>query len=164
MFYPADTTLGTVLENENFSFQIYYEEEVSSGESEEDGGSGVTTTVTRYPVTISFDQVNPVTVTKLDGDPASISGFYFDAFDNTLQYRTPQDTFAIVDKFDKIDRNNLSQMIYYLADTRRTIIYTYTANAVDGDNIIATTTYSIVVQNDWTIGKNNLQTYVGFTR
>lgn len=155
MFYPADTTLGTVTENETFSFEIYYEEEALVG---------VTTTVTRYPVNITFDQVNPATVTKLDGDPASISGFYFDAFDSTLQYRTPQNTFAIVNKFEEIDRNNLSQMIYYLADKRRTITYTYTANAIDDDNIIATTTYSIVVQNDWTIGKNNLQTYVGFTR
>lgn len=161
MFYPTDRDLGTVLEYQNFSFQIYYEEESSTGTSGENSG---TTTITRYPVQIVFNQENPVTVTKVNGDPASISGYYYDAFDNTLQYRTPEDTFAIVDKFEKIDRNNLSEMIYYLADTRRTIVYTYTANAMNGANIVSSTTYNIIVQNDWTNGKNTLQTYVGYTR
>jgi hypothetical protein len=159
MFYPSDTNLGTVLEFENFSFQIYYETE--SNEGEENGEGGV---VTRYPVKLLFNQVNPPTVNKTEGDPASLSGYFYDSFENSIQYRTPQDTFITVEKFDEVGRNNLSEMIYYLADTRRTVDYTYTANAMDNDEIIASTIYTITVQNDWTSGKTSLQTYVGYTR
>ncbi len=164
MFYPSDSLLGTVLEYQNFNFSIYYEETTISGTPSGSGGSGTTTSVTRYPVTITFNEENPNTVTKTDGDPASISGYYYDAFDNSLQYRTPQDTFVTVDKFEKIDQNALSEMIYYLADQRRTIDYTYTAKAMDGTTVKAINIYTIKVQNDWTNGKNTLQTYVGYTR
>lgn len=164
MFYPIERVLGTVLEYENFSYGIYYEVETTSGTSVESGGTGVTTTTTRYPVQIVFNQENPPTVIKTNGDPANLSGYFYDSFDNSLQYRTPQNTFVVTDKFEKIDRSALSEMIYYLADTRRTIDYTYTANAMDGDDVIASTTYTITVQNDWTNGKNTLQTYVGYTR
>ncbi len=164
MFYPSDSELGTVLENENFSFSIYYEVETTEGTTVEEGGTGVTTTTTRYPVEIVFNQENPSTVLKTNGDPASIFGYYFDAFDNSIRYRTPQDTFVTVEKFEEIDRGALSEMVYYLADTRRTIEYTYTANAVDEDTVIDSKVYTIVVQNDWTNGKISLQNYVGFTR
>jgi hypothetical protein len=164
MFYPTNTLLGTVLEYENFNFPIYYEEETTSGTSIESGGTGVTTTVTRYPVSITFNEENPTTITKTDGDPASISGYYYDAFDNSLQYRTPQDTFVTVNKFEEINQNALSEMVYYLADQRRTIDYTYTAKAMDGTTVKAINIYTIKVQNDWTNGKNTLQTYVGYTR
>lgn len=164
MFYPTNTLLGTVLENQNFAHTIYYEEEITSGTSVETGGTGVTTTVTRYPVTITFNEQNPSTVTKVAGDPALLSGYYYEAFDNTLQYRTPQDTFVTLDKFEDITRSNLSEMVYYLADTRRTINYTYTAKAMDGLVVKAINIYTITVQNDWTNGKNALQTYVGYTR
>lgn len=153
MFYPDEQILGTVLENDVFSFQVYYEVENTE-----------LATVIRFPVEITFNQPNPATVNKTDGDPASIFGFYFDSFNNSMQYRTPQDTFVIVEKFEEIDTVLLSEMIYYLADTRRTKEFTYTAKAIDGDEIIATKTYTIVVQNDWTNGKNSLQTYVGLTR
>lgn len=164
MFYPTNQNLGTVLEYENFSYQIYYEVSVTTGTPVSQGGTGETTTTTRYPVQISFDQQNPPTVTKVDGDPGTISGYFYDSFDNSLQYRTPDDRFVTVEKFEEIDQSKLSEMIYYLADTRRTIDYTYTVRAMSGNTVIDTTTYTITVQNDWTNGKNTLQTYVGYTR
>jgi hypothetical protein len=164
MFYPSEEVLGTVLEYENFSFPIYYEVETITGTPVSEGGTGTSSTISRYPVEIVFNEDNPVTVLKINGDPATIFGYFYDSFDNSLQYRTPQDTFVTVDKFEEIDQNALSQMIYYLADTRRTIDYTYTANAMNGNAIIASKIYTITVQNDWTNGKNTLQTYVGYTR
>jgi hypothetical protein len=164
MFYPSNTQLGTVLENQNFSHTIYYEVSLTSGTPVELGGTGVTTTTTRYPVVITFNEQNPATVTKVDGDPAVLSGYYYDSFDNTLQYRTPQDTFVTVDKFEDISQSELSEMVYYLADTRTSINYTYTAKAMDGSLVKAINIYTITVQNDWTNGKNSLQTYVGYTR
>lgn len=158
MFYPEDSTLGTVLEYQNFSYSIEYEETTIGGE----GGAGGTTV--RYPVQIVFNQQNPPTVVKVDGDPATISGYFYDSFDNNIQYRTPQDTFVNTKKFEQIDQTKLSEMVYYLADARRTIDYTYTANAMNGNTVVASKVYTITVQNDWTNGKNTLQTYVGYTR
>jgi hypothetical protein len=157
MFYPENSVLGTVLEYQNFSYPIYYEVTTL-------GVGGVGGTATRYPVQIVFNQTNPPTVSKINGDPATIFGYFYDSFDNNLQYRTPQDNFVNVKKFEEINQDALSEMIYYLADTRRTIDYTYTANAMDGNNIVASKIYTITVQNDWTNGKNTLQTYVGYTR
>ena len=157
MFYPEDSILGTVLEYQNFSYSIEYEETTIGGE----GGTGTTT---RYPVNIVFNQVNPPTVSKSNGDPATISGYFYDSFDNNIRYRTPQDTFVNTKKFEQIDQTKLSEMVYYLADTRSTIDYTYTANAMNGNTVVASKVYTITVQNDWTNGKNTLQTYVGYTR
>jgi hypothetical protein len=154
MFYPEDPILGTVLEYQNFSFSIYYEEEDLL----------IPGNTTRYPVVITPNQTNPTTVVRTNGDPGSISGYFYDSFDNSITYRTPQDTFVTVDKFEQISRSELSEMTSYDADTTRTINYTYTVSAMNGSTVVAINNYTITVQNDWTSGKNSLQTYVGYTR
>lgn len=154
MFYPTLPLLGTVLEYQNFSFQIYYEEEDLL----------IPGSTTRYPVTITPNEVNPVTVSMANGDPATISGYFYDSFDNSIIYRTPQDTFVTVEKFEQISRSALSEMVSYDADTTFIKDYTYTVKAMDGNTVKAINIYTIKVQNDWTSGKNSLQTYVGYTR
>lgn len=154
MFYPINTQLGTVTENQSFSFEIYYEE------------TNIGLAVTRYPVTIVPTVTNPSTILiqQLASPIRSrISGYYFDSFTNTIQYRTPTDTFVTVPKFDQIDITKLSEMVSYDADTTFTKIYTYTATATDGLIVKGINNYTITVQNDWTSGKTSLQTFVGYT-
>jgi hypothetical protein len=155
MFYPTVTQLGTVTENQSLNFEIYYEEE-----------NILTLTTTRYPVTIVANETNPSTISLqslVSPIRASISGYYFDSFTNSIQYRTPTDTFVTVPKFEQIDITKLSEMVSYDADTNRTKNYTYTATARDGLIVKGINIYTITVQNDWTNGKNSLQTYVGYT-
>jgi hypothetical protein len=112
-----------------------------------------------YPVTITANQVNPNTIIIVDD---TISGYYFDSFDNTITYRTPEGSFPVVTKFNQIDLSRLDEMISYKASTVLSKTFTYTATAKDGETIVATQTYSKTVTNDWTSGKNSLQEYVGY--
>jgi hypothetical protein len=155
MFFPSITQLGTVTENQSLNFEIYYEEE-----------DIITLALTRYPVTIVPNQTNPSTIliqSLVSPIRSRISGYYFDSFTNSIQYRTPTDTFVTVPKFEQIDITKLSEMVSYDADTTFTKNYTYTATARDGLIVKGINIYTITVQNDWTNGKNSLQTYVGYT-
>jgi hypothetical protein len=145
---PVSTDLGSVNEIVSFSHTITYEQE-----------DPVTMTMTSYPVTITTDQINPNTI-SITGD--SISGHYFDSFDNTITYRTPEGSFPVVTKFNQIDLNKLYEMISYKASSALSKTFTYTATAKDGNTVVATQTYSKTVTNDWTSGKNSLQEYVGY--
>jgi len=120
----------------------------------------------QYPVTITSLQIDPNTLNKSSGMTATITGHYFDAFDNTLIYRTVDGNFNTHVKFDDINRSDLHEMISYSADTNRTKTYSYRADAIDPvtNAVIATQTYDTIVENNWDIGKNNLQTYVGYTQ
>jgi hypothetical protein len=142
---PSSTDLGSVLENVTFSHTITYTEldELTSLETD-------------YPVTITVSEVNPSTIT-ITGN--TISGYYFDSFNNTIKYRTPDGQFPIVSKFSLIDTSNLYEMISYKASTERTKVFSYVATASNG----ATQTYTKTVTNDWTSGKNSLQSFVGLT-
>jgi hypothetical protein len=145
-FTPAETDLGAVLENVEFSHTItYFTEEEPIEELQ-------------------------VVVTALDENPSSIlvsgntvSGYYFDSFDNTITYRTPDGTFPVVQKFEQINRDELDEMISYKASTVRTKIFSYRADAYLEDELVVSQTYTKTVQNDWTTGKNYLQTFVGYT-
>jgi hypothetical protein len=145
---PASSDLGSVNEIVSFSHTITYEEE-----------DPVTMTMTSYPVTITANQVNPNTISISGG---TLSGYYFDSFDNTITYRTPEGSFPVVTKFNQIDISKLYEMISYKASAVSSKTFTYTATAKDGDTIVATQTYSKTVTNDWTSGKNSLQEYVGY--
>lgn len=145
-FTPSETDLGTVTENVSFSHTITYL-------TEEDPIEEAT-----------------VVVVALEDNPSSInvfgntlSGYYFDSFDNSITYRTPAGTFPVVEKFEQIDRDNLYQMISYKASTVRTKVFTYRADAIIDDEVVASQVYTKTVQNDWTNGKNSLQTFVGYT-
>jgi hypothetical protein len=145
---PESTDLGSVNEIVSFSHTITYEEEDPE-----------TMTMVSYPVTITVNQVNPNTISVSGG---TLSGYYFDSFDNTITYRTPEGSFPVVTKFNQIDLSRLDEMISYKASTVLSKTFTYTATAKDGDTIVATQTYSKTVTNDWTSGKNSLQEYVGY--
>jgi hypothetical protein len=141
---PESTNLGSVNEIASFSHTITYTDDL---------------TMTSYPVTITANEVNPSTI-SIAGD--TISGYYFDSFDNTITYRTPEGSFPVVTKFNQIDLDRLYEMVSYKASTVSSKTFTYTATAKDGATIIATQTYSKTVTNDWTSGKNSLQEYVGY--
>ena len=145
---PESTDLGSVNEIVSFSHTITYEEEDPE-----------TMTMVSYPVTITANQVNPNTISISGG---TLSGYYFDSFDNTITYRTPEGSFPVVTKFNQIDISKLYEMISYKASTVLSKTFTYTATAKDGETIVATQTYSKTVTNDWTSGKNSLQEYVGY--
>ena len=145
---PESTDLGSVNEIVSFSHTITYEEEDPE-----------TMTMVSYPVTITVNQVNPNTISISGG---TLSGYYFDSFDNTITYRTPEGSFPVVTKFNQIDISRLDEMISYKASTVLSKTFTYTATAKDGETIVATQTYSKTVTNDWTSGKNSLQEYVGY--
>jgi hypothetical protein len=65
------------------------------------------------------------------------------------------------DKFGKVV--NLYEMVKYGADRSRTKIFNYTAKAMDEETVVDSQVYTITVQNDWTTGKNTLQSYVRST-
>jgi hypothetical protein len=140
--------LGSIDENVQFSHTVTYQEEDPE-----------TMTLVSYPVTITANEVNPSSV-SLSGD--TISGFYFDTFDNLITYRTPEGAFPVVTKFNQIDITKLYQMISYKASTSLSKTFTYTATALDGDTVVATQVYTKTVTNNWTSGKNSLQEYVGY--
>ena len=142
---PSETDLGSVNENVNISHTFTY---VDDGD------------MTEYPVTVTAVETNPVTI-SVSGD--SITGYYTDSFDNTITYRTESGDFPVVSKFSEIDLTQLDQMISYKASTVLSKIFTYTATAKDGDTVVASQTYTKTVTNDWTEGKTNLQTFVGYT-
>lgn len=148
MWSPAETILGTVNEEVTFSYPITYEDV-----------DLLTSLTVAYPVTIVAVESIP-TVSIVEN---TISGYYTDSFTNSIQYLNKNESIVTTDKFNKI--TDLYEMISYNADTTRTKTFEYTATAKDPltDTIVATQVYTIVVQNDWTTGKNNLQSYVGAT-
>ncbi|CAB5221605.1 hypothetical protein UFOVP240_210 [uncultured Caudovirales phage] len=146
-FTPALTTLGTVYENTNISYTITY------------------MTADVVPVALN------VVITKLETNPSTIvvsggtiSGYYFDSFDNSIKYRTKTDTFVTVPKFEQIDRSVLSEMVSFKASTVHYKNFTYRADAMNINGTVADSqVYTIIVSNDWTAGRDNLKTYVGYT-
>lgn len=148
MWNPVSSDLGSVNENVQFSHTVSYEAE-----------DPLTMTMVSYPVTIIANEANPSSI-SISGD--TISGFYFDSFDNTITYRTPEGTFPVVTKFNQIDITKLYEMISYKASTSQSRTFTYTATALNGSEIVATQVYTKTVTNDWTSGKNSLQEYVGY--
>lgn len=148
MWNPVSSDLGSVNENVQFSHTVSYEAE-----------DPLTMTMVSYPVTIIANEANPSSI-SISGD--TISGFYFDSFDNTITYRTPEGTFPVVTKFNQIDITKLYEMISYKASTSQSRTFTYTATALNGSEVVATQVYTKTVTNDWTSGKNSLQEYVGY--
>lgn len=134
---PSETDLGTVLENVQFSHTITaYDSETSE----------------EYVVVITALESNPPTISVSEN---TISGYYTDAFNNAITYLNTDKNFKTVDKFNKIV--SAYEMIKYQADTRRTIVYSYRADALgSGESLV----YTKTVQNDWTNGKNSLQSIV----
>jgi hypothetical protein len=157
-FIPESSVLNTINELKNLSHTITYKETIGASGGMAMGivGGGTAT----YPVTVTTDMPNS-TIT-VSGD--TISGYYTNCFEDQISYRTVDDRFVTVNKWQDIVNaivtETLSEIYYYKADTRREIIYTYIATASNG----STKTYTINVENDWTHGRNQLVKYTNLTR
>lgn len=136
-FEPINTNLNTLDEFKNLSHTIRYYQEVGLVK-------------TYYPVTITALDMN--STINVVGD--TISGYYSDAFDNSIHYRNKDDTFTTVFKFEQIDTEKLYGIHHYDADENRTKIYSYLAEA-NGDQQV----YTVTVTNNWTNGRNQLLKY-----
>jgi hypothetical protein len=149
-FYPTVTTLNTINELKNLSHTITYVETT--------GATGVVGSDVSYPVTVTTSMPNN-TIYVVDN---SISGYYSDAFNNEIKYRTVDDKFVTVNKWQDIAlaiaSGSLSELYYYKADTTNRIVYTYTATANGHSQ-----TYTINVDNDWTFGRNQLIKYTNLS-
>lgn len=138
-FLPVSTNLNQLDEQVNLTHTITYTDLL-----------GVS-----YPVTVTAVDTNDTV--SVSG--ATISGYYTNSFTHDIQYRTPNDTFVNVTKFNEINLSELDEMIYYKADTTPYKEYTYIASA-NGD----TQTYVVTVTNNWTPGRDELLRYVGITK
>jgi hypothetical protein len=146
MFTPTETNLGTVNEEVNFSFSVTYEVT-----------DEMTMETVSYPVIITAEEV--VSTVLVSGN--TIYGYYTDSFNNNIQYLNQGKQLVTTDKFGKVV--NLYEMVKYGADRSRTKIFNYTAKAMDEETVVDSQVYTITVQNDWTTGKNTLQSYVRST-
>jgi hypothetical protein len=144
-FLPVNTVLGVTDEFKNVSYTVTYTE-TTAGIG---GLPGVTTT---YPVTLTA--IDPNDTITVSGN--TISGYYSESFVNDIQYRTPEPNHQLVNvqKFNQIDTTQLSQIIYYKADTNLSKNYQYLATA-NGN----TQTYTVTVTNNWNSGRDQLISY-----
>lgn len=149
-FLPELSVLNTLDELKNLSHTITYVETIGIG------ASGISTS---YPVTITTTMPN--STINISGN--TISGYYSDSFDNEIYYRTVDDQFVMVDKWQDIvyaiASGSLSELYHYKADTRSRIVYSYTATANGNTKV-----YTINVDNNWTPGRNQLIKYTNLTR
>jgi type II secretory pathway pseudopilin PulG len=156
---PLSTQLNTVIEFQNLNHTITYSETV-----------GFVTT--DYPVTITAvdsyateirDKDNNITagtgsrtIPTLKILNNTITGYYSEAFDNQIQYRDNDDIIFTVNRFSDINKTNLSELIYCLADTTNRKTFSYIATASNG----ATQTYTINVDNNWNTERDELLRYI----
>jgi|APCry1669189034_1035192.scaffolds.fasta_scaffold03162_2 hypothetical protein len=150
MFSPPNITLTTVGENQNIRHNIVYVEDTTPTYGAT--GVGVSTGgIAHRDVVITTTMPNPTIKIKDN----TITGYYTDPFDNTISYRTVNDTFVTVSKWQDIAmaiaNGVLSELYYYKADTRQRIIYKYTASWNGHSK-----EYQVNVDNDWMAGRNQL--------
>lgn len=139
---PIPTLLLTTDEIKNFSRSITYTTDLGFDE-----------TVTITPLTISDENAT------VDIFENTISGYFSDSFPNTqIQYRTLNDTFVNVTRFVDINISELSEMIYYKPDPTISKTYSYLATSETSSQ-----TYTIIVMNNWSVGRDTLIRFVGLT-
>ena len=139
MFSPENTTLTTVVENQNIAnvavTYILTQPNITIGYNYFNGqwgqysGTGVGSTVTNTKeVTLTAVKDNSTVV--IDG--SRITGYFTDCFDNTISYRTKDNQFVTVTKWTDIAmaiaNDTLSELYYYKADPRTTVVYDYIAS------------------------------------
>jgi len=163
-FTPVATDLGSVYENTNFSHAISYIDDIL---------------LTPLPVRITKMETNPNTIiTVSDNIPtttttsftftsvASVSGYYFDSFSNTITYRTIDDNFVVVSKFSQIDLSKIYGIISYKASLATSKVFTYKAEAIDPTtlSVVATQIYTKTALNNYSTGASSLLTYLGYNK
>lgn len=142
---PTQTLLTTTDELQNLSFTISYVPDPS---------------VTSNPATVT---VTPVTSTPyIQVNAATISGYFSDSFNYSVNYIDRDNKNYTVSKFSDIDTTKLYQLYKYTPNMTPSITYTYNAVAKDSvtNSVLDTKTYSIVVTQNWTTNKMLLQRYV----
>ena len=145
---PSNTQLYSIDQlNElvNFTQSITYTDPLLVGET--------------FSVTISPDELNQ-TVSVSGG---TISGYYSNTFDGySIKYLDKTGKYNTV-----VDWNNISnagEIVSYRPAMQQTKTFTYTATAKSSlTNTTVTQPYTIVVTNNWTVGKNNLKAAVAKT-
>lgn len=140
---PVSSNLGSVDEGVSFSHPITY----------------VDASLISYPVTITASE----TYSTVSTAGSTISGYYTDSFNYTVEYIDDSGKLDTVSKFSSININSLHEMVSYKASMVGSKTITYTANAMNGQTIVATQIYTKTITNNWTSGKNLLQSYVGAT-
>ena len=133
---PASTLLLTIDEFKNFSQSISYTSALGLSE----------------PVTITaLDQNDTVNVSG-----NTISGYFSDSFLNAqIKYRTFNDTFVDVSKFTDINTAEFDELIYFKPDPTISQTYSYLATSTT-----ASQTYTIVVTNNWSVGRDTMLRYI----
>ena len=156
---PSTTELGPHAEFENFSHTITYEvvDEILGTIS--------------YSVRIIPQQTLPATV-NITG--ATLSGYFKHVFNDTLKYRTfNQQTKTVVTDsdngaWDKLNTNDVFEFTSFKADTSRSRIYNYVAEAYDPlipGTVVASQNYTLNVQDlNWAPGLLALKEIVTLTQ
>lgn len=169
---PTETLLGTVVENENFSYSIqYYTEETGPSTPDPVTGEPVpgATTQTYYQVRVVPQTVKP-TVTITNGDPATISGYFQKVFNDVIQYRNYEGSIvtltgdALTGAWDKLNTNDAFEMTSFRPDTSRDMTLTYNASAYNGETVVASQAFTVrIFDPSWTAGQTNLKNAVAIT-
>ena len=134
-FLPENATLSTVDEGESFNHFITYTDE--------------------------FDESSAVTIIANDLDSNvlissnNITGFYDDVFDQSIIYRTLNDSFVTVTKWNDVNLDELYGIYHLIQDGRTTLTKSFTAFA-NGES----KTYNIIVNNSLDYDKQKLAEYV----
>lgn len=112
-----------------------------------------------WSISITPDIVNS-TVNISEG---TISGYYSNTFDGyNIKYLDKTGKYNTVVDWNNI--SNASEIVDYHPAMQQTKTFTYTATATSNlTNTTVTQPYTIVVTNDWTVGKNNLKAAVAKT-
>jgi hypothetical protein len=171
MWDPENGTLGIVAEHETFAFDIFYY--VTDGDPLAD--PPIEGDTTYYPVKITQQGITQDTVVITlgvpgglndPGTPSTISGYFRNSFNDTLQYRNFNNKIITLDSFAAVDRNDVFQATSFAADNSRNVFSQFLAEAYDGSpsNVIASTTYEINIQDfNWTPGMLELIDLVAYT-
>lgn len=139
-FSPVNSQLASIDEYKNLLYTISYTALVDGVETE-------------FPVVITpLDSSSSNSTINITGNV--LSGFFSGSFNDTIYYRNIDDTFTTVNSFSSINTNKLYGLVYFFADRTLTRTYTYVATA-NGES----KTYTIVVNNNWSLGRSNLLRY-----
>lgn len=164
--------IGIVAEYETFTFDIFYYTTEGGNPLADPPVEGDRT---YYPVKITQQGIVQDTIVitlgvpgELNdpGTPSTISGYFKNVFNDTLQYRNFNNTIITVDSFAAADRNDVFQATSFRADNSRNVFSGFLAEAYDGSpsNIIDSTTYQVNIQDrNWTPGMLALKDLVAYT-
>jgi hypothetical protein len=157
---PNATELGPHTELETFSHTITYEET-----------DPILLTTVSYSVRIIPVESLPSTVT-ISG--ATIAGYFKRVFNDTIKYKTfnKEIKTAVTDPdngaWDKVNNAEVYETLSFKADTSRSIIKHYNAEAYDPlfpNTVIASKSYTINIRDlNWTTGQNLLKDLVNLTK